>query len=1446
MDQNAKLVDCERVLWMNRDEDTVITISIIEKKGLPQLKVLSVVEQELKNGVIVKREYDPYFKFMVPEENLTANEIKLRDNAWSCIKDIVELEPNIYDPKERYQIIKDVCKRTGKGKKFIYKYLRYYWMGGKMENALLPRFRNCGGRGKTKNQKQKMGRPRITKEVNPEYTGIPVTEGIRKIFDEFIRTVYLKVNKRHSVRFTYIEMLKNRFSIATEIRDGREIPIIPPNHKVPSISQLRYHIRTKYKSRTKLLAREGEVSFNRDFRPLLGSETRKAAGPGQIFEIDATVADVYLVSSDNTNQIIGRPVVYIVVDVWSHMVVGIYIGFEGPSWQGVMMAIENTVVNKVEFCAEFDIEIKEDEWPCNHVPQNFYADRGEMESKNADSIGKSLGIKLKNAPPYRADLKGIVEQQFRTLNITLQPWMPGAVKKEYKKRGGPDYVLDAKLTLKDFTKMVIELILYRNNYHYMEHYPLDKAHVKDKVLPVARDLWNWGVAHDNFLHQVHPDIVRLNVLPEVNVTASREGIYFGGMYFACNELADQGWFVKGKSIKTVIAFDRRCMNHVYVKSDDGKSFIKCYLLEKSSRFRDLSLEEVKMLRYEEKLSGKLYESTKLQEEVTLSAKLELIKNDAENRFINQKDNSLTKSERKSNIKGNNDVRIYLDRYLRKEPRILSDVSNRLADYLLSGAGDIRTKHELIFDFLQNSNRHQEFIDVFSRQYVTEAFDVKRPMVEIMTQFESTLNSQKQILDYEKVLSLSCAVATMHQFDQSLQWMDQQYSEEVELPTALLSERKVTQRDFLQVDILYNMLGDTMLLIQHGEIPRAKSNLNRWLGTFDPEAIAEILKLNAGDVDNDSFEEDLARMLELWGKISQHTGIYFSNKKYDDSCSDKIKHIEANFAKGWLEEGKSFFDLERIKNTLGQLNIYYSIDLNDYLMSIVASEKAEAIEFLVNCGIKEQYNNNLKLLLTVWSIQHDLEELCSEWISEIKSEQFSYINKEDFDSSKTLFPYYCKIVYVVSYCDTINLDEITRSCLLSYRDGNFTPSDRGYYAAVQFIQISAWLGKLNRTLNNADTPSLNSTDFSNIIDILLNYNDWRNRFEVNGFEIETDLLKAVIRMYPRQDAEFRKQVDLTFSNRAKDFENIAHLDIYWNHLNKIGYNDPLKQLFDKWMEPSGYVWKKELHEINSIVQDFIAKALKLGWTDRVTEIQRLLNSRIIGYVGRKEYSLYTLLNWYKRISCFQDPHWGTSGVTLLNISEIASQTGDNKAGVYIEASVAESAGRMGANELWKFANLKDYWNFEWLQAIFDGVIAALEHNEFTQDQLHEIWDVATNTFFISDYAPKYDARNKLNRIYIADIKEAIILAADRLGLHDTVTSMQDSAPAAFSQTRTDTRNSYKIPERWYDRKQEYNDKLVSAFCDDIKELSCTDAFSVLQERFKQKESFRWDMILPYCQ
>lgn len=55
--------------------------------------------------------------------------------------------------------------------------------------------------------------------------------------------------------------------------------------------------------------------------------------------------------------------------------------------------------------------------------------------------------------------------------------------------------------------------------------------------------------------------------------------------------------------------------------------------------------------------------------------------------------------------------------------------------------------------------------------------------------------------------------------------------------------------------------------------------------------------------------------------------------------------------------------------------------------------------------------------------------------------------------------------------------------------------------------------------------------------------------------------------------------------------------------------------------------------------------------------------------------------------------------------------------------------------------------------------------FSEAELLEIWSVATEIFDISEYASEYDSKNNKNRIYIADIKEAIILAYNRLGYRE---------------------------------------------------------------------------------
>ena len=225
----------------------------------------------------------------------------------------------------------------------------------------------------------------------------------------------------------------------------------------------------------------------------------------------------------------------------------------------------------------------------------------------------------------------------------------------------------------------------------------------------------------------------------------------------------------------------------------------------------------------------------------------------------------------------NDVRIYLEKYLRKDIEAFIDVANKLADYFMSGNSDIRIKHELIFTLLKYANRENEFIDVFTRDFIIEALKIKRPMGEIIEQLESTLKSLMMVNDFRKILKLSCAVATLYQFKQSLQWMDKQYEAEMEVPIALNSEKKVTPKALITTDILLQMLADTRLLIEYNEINRAKNNMRRWLNDLSPEDIVELLILNHGNSEEEKEDviNDINTILEHWGRLSEYTGVNFS-------------------------------------------------------------------------------------------------------------------------------------------------------------------------------------------------------------------------------------------------------------------------------------------------------------------------------------------------------------------------------------------------------------------------------------------------------------------------------------------------------------------------------------------------------------------------------------------
>ena len=559
-----------------------------------------------------------------PEETLNEKERGTRDSRWSKIQHIVTDEPDIYEKGKRSKMVRDACERNNVSIEQLYRLIDLYWRYGKSINALLPAYANCGAKGKARNQKSsKLG----AKPQNDSSMGKILNDNDFSNFDRAIRKYYLSQQKR-SLKSTYEKLLQDFY--AYKSGDGKLK--LPEPSELPSFRQFQYWY---YKNRdivTEIKKREGERSFDLNSRAVTGKSDYGLMGPGAQFQIDATVGDVYLLSRFDRSNLVGRPIIYFILDVFSRMVVGMSVGLEGPSWNALADAIINMAEDKVSFCRRFGIKITEDEWPSRHVPASLLGDRGELESKNADNLVSMFGIRVINAPPYRADLKGIIEQHFRTVNINGISQLPGSVKPEMSKRGGHDYRLDAELDISQITKILIKCVLYYNNHHYLESFEKSEAMMMDGVEAIPVKLWDWGIKNLSGALRTYPEnVVKFAVLPTEKATVTAKGIRFKGLFYSCDRAKAENWFDKARSAKTwpiTVAYDSRDMANIYIWNTDLKQYEACHLLDWNSKNADKTLTEILLEQQKERLMGQRLKVAETEAKVNLNADIEAIISEA--------------------------------------------------------------------------------------------------------------------------------------------------------------------------------------------------------------------------------------------------------------------------------------------------------------------------------------------------------------------------------------------------------------------------------------------------------------------------------------------------------------------------------------------------------------------------------------------------------------------------------------------------------------------------------------------------------------------------------------------------------------------------------------------------------------------------------------------------
>ncbi|MFT8320043.1 MAG: transposase [Bacillus sp. (in: firmicutes)] len=687
--------DSRRLRVIEIEETYVYIVNIDTTSAMPQREIYSNLQAEMNQDELFVVS-DPYAK-AIPDSELTEVQIRKREEDWRTVEEYIL--PNIREllrKKGREKKITEIVKTSGIGKTKIKKLLSRYWQRGMNKNSMLPDYANSGGKGKAKSLTEaKTGRPRRVNISGDYQTGINITNEVKIQFEHAINRYYRKTNN-YSLKDVYHFILRDFYS--DRYKENGEMKFrVWEADRIPSYNQFYYWFKKLEDPKKDIQFRKSAKEYELKHRPILNNSKSETNGPGTRYQIDATIADIYLVSSFDVNKVIGRPVIYAVIDVYSRIITGLYVGLEGPSWIGAMMALDNMVADKVEFCKQCGIEITEEQWPTKHLPEIIIADRGEFEGYSVENLINNLNIKIENTTAYRGDLKGIVERKFRTFNGKIKQKAPGAIQKEYRERGDQDYRLDATLNLKEFTTLIITLVLH-HNHKLIDKYPMEKEMISDSLVPTPVNLWKWGIQNrKGRLRTIDRNILRLNVLPRGKATISRAGIKFKNLLYGSRQAIEEQWYLKLKNRSIEIVYDPRNVEKIYIPHDNGMDYEVCILLEQSQQYRNDFLEEII---FQQQLRSEL-EEIERSHQVQLTINTDAVMNEIIKRAEKKKrqtfNQSTSKKEKIVSIRDNKHTEKQLNREKEKFDLSSTIVSDQ------AGVIDFVTKEKVQDDIPKRSS-----------------------------------------------------------------------------------------------------------------------------------------------------------------------------------------------------------------------------------------------------------------------------------------------------------------------------------------------------------------------------------------------------------------------------------------------------------------------------------------------------------------------------------------------------------------------------------------------------------------------------------------------------------------------------------------------------------------------------------------------------------------------
>jgi putative transposase len=297
-------------------------------------------------------------------------------------------------------------------------------------------------------------------------------------------------------------------------------------------------------------ARYGHDSAVKAFRGVTGHSVTHA--PLERAEIDHTLLDLMVVD-DQSGLPLGRPSVTACIDCYTRCILGIYIGFNPPSYQSVAACLKDCFLPKVNLQRDYPGIVNE--WPAYGVMHNLVVDGGlEFYSASLEQVCLSLNINWIAAPRRTPWFKGKIERFLGTMNRSVAHGVPGTTFSNTPEKGDYNPAKHAVITLSTLRKVVRMWIA--DVYHQQVHRSLQTTPAK---------MWT---------SSIRPEDIRLpDETTQIDVVMGRvesrslshKGIEFEGLFYNSPELIELQR-KEGKRLTVEIRVNESDIGSIYVLS----------------------------------------------------------------------------------------------------------------------------------------------------------------------------------------------------------------------------------------------------------------------------------------------------------------------------------------------------------------------------------------------------------------------------------------------------------------------------------------------------------------------------------------------------------------------------------------------------------------------------------------------------------------------------------------------------------------------------------------------------------------------------------------------------------------------------------------------------------------------------------------------------------------